>query len=130
MRATESYVESPPPKTVWTMPPPVMRLFMPRISRPVPNIFLHFVRAFKGSGGEDEIHALAHLALCYEQQSKIRRGGVALRSRGRGLRQDGSGLGVGTSTGAARATGPNVLREEWRGFEERRVVCEGDAAVC
>ena len=34
------------------------------------NISPHFVR-LKGSGGEDEIHALAHLALCYEQQSKF-----------------------------------------------------------
>jgi tetratricopeptide (TPR) repeat protein len=33
--------------------------------------FSALCRAFKGSGGEDEIHALAHLALCYEQQSKF-----------------------------------------------------------
>ena len=33
--------------------------------------FSALCKAFKGSGGEDEIHALAHLALCYEQQSKF-----------------------------------------------------------
>ena len=33
--------------------------------------FSALCKTFKGSGGEDEIHALAHLALCYEQQSKF-----------------------------------------------------------
>jgi hypothetical protein len=33
--------------------------------------FAALAEAFSGSGGEDEIHALAHLALCYEQQSRF-----------------------------------------------------------